>query len=377
MAGIYGADVAQLRALAAQFSQAADQLDRGRLQVGDGIRVSAWVGPFAASFRLRWDSEHSLRIAAAARRLRDGAQVLRSNADEQDRASAAESGGGRPSGTGSTPDGARNSFWFWEDGFRAVWSDHARLSKNIKLDKSQFKLDNVDQENVGDCMVLSLLGVMGRADPDYFLKHIRRRDDGSYDVTLYTESGVPVVYNIADEVIAGGVRGADGKQSWMTLYEAALIKAGYLKSDGEYAKHPYYAIHAVTGASGEIWAPGSEGYPTFDELKSMVRSGRPVTVGTVDEAISDSQARAKGVKPLQLVEHHQYMVDKVNADGSIVLVNPWGSESSYAKADGGHRITVTKAQYELYFDNVTAAANRSTWRTDLNVPDPGNWLGWA
>ena len=94
-AGLYGADVAQLRSLAAQFSQAADQLDRGRLQVGDGIRISAWIGPFAASFRLRWDSEHSLRIAAAAHRLRDGAARLRANADEQERASAADGGSGR------------------------------------------------------------------------------------------------------------------------------------------------------------------------------------------------------------------------------------------------------------------------------------------
>lgn len=88
MAGMYGADVEQLRTLANQFSQAADQLDRGRLRVGNGIQISAWVGPFATSFRIRWDSENSLRIAAAAQRLREGARVLHANADEQDQASA-------------------------------------------------------------------------------------------------------------------------------------------------------------------------------------------------------------------------------------------------------------------------------------------------
>lgn len=102
MAGMYGADVEQLRTLANQFSQAADQLDRGRLQVGDGIRISAWVGPFAASFRIRWDSENSLRIAAAARRLREGARVLRANADEQAQASASTGSMTRPSPVAGT-----------------------------------------------------------------------------------------------------------------------------------------------------------------------------------------------------------------------------------------------------------------------------------
>lgn len=92
MAGMYGADVAQLRALAAQFDRAADQLEHGRTAVGSAIRVSAWVGPSATSFRSQWDSEHSVRIAHAARSLRDGAHKLRANAEDQERASAVDGG---------------------------------------------------------------------------------------------------------------------------------------------------------------------------------------------------------------------------------------------------------------------------------------------
>ena len=109
MAGFYGADVAQLRALAAEFSRAADQLDRGRLQVGDGIRISAWVGPFAQTFRLRWESEHSRRLAGAAHRLRDSASRLRANADEQERASAVNGGGTGRSTSGSLAAGMATS----------------------------------------------------------------------------------------------------------------------------------------------------------------------------------------------------------------------------------------------------------------------------
>ncbi|MGC3955285.1 MAG: alpha/beta hydrolase [Propionicimonas sp.] len=103
MSTMYGADVAQLRALAAQFDRAADQLDRGRLEVGNGIRIRAWVGPFAATFRLRWDSEHSLRVAATARLLRENARRARANADEQERTSAVDGGPGGAGGYAPYP----------------------------------------------------------------------------------------------------------------------------------------------------------------------------------------------------------------------------------------------------------------------------------
>lgn len=102
---MYGADVAQLRQAAAQFDRHAQQLDAGRMTVGNVIKISAWVGPFATSFRVQWDSEHSRRVHDAAMRLRDAAQKLRANADEQERASAAGSGGS----TGHSSEGASHA----------------------------------------------------------------------------------------------------------------------------------------------------------------------------------------------------------------------------------------------------------------------------
>ena len=92
MTTMYGADVAELRSLAAQFDRIAEQLDATRMTVGNAIQISAWVGPFAARFRVQWNSEHSLRVHSAAQLLRSSARTLRANADEQDRASAAETG---------------------------------------------------------------------------------------------------------------------------------------------------------------------------------------------------------------------------------------------------------------------------------------------
>lgn len=93
---MYGADVAELRALASQFDQAADRLDSSRGMLSSQIRVNAWAGPAATRFRLEWDNDRSRQVAAAAAALRQAGRRLRSNADEQDQASAAGA-----SGTGS------------------------------------------------------------------------------------------------------------------------------------------------------------------------------------------------------------------------------------------------------------------------------------
>lgn len=90
----YGADVAELRSLAAQFDRTAERLDAGRMAVGNAIQISAWVGPFATQFRVQWNSEHSARIRGAVEILRESAQSLRRNADDQERASAVEGGVG-------------------------------------------------------------------------------------------------------------------------------------------------------------------------------------------------------------------------------------------------------------------------------------------
>ncbi|MDQ4213452.1 hypothetical protein [Microbacterium capsulatum] len=95
---MYGADIAQLRTLAQQFDRHAQQLDAHRMTVGSAIQISAWLGPVAVRFRHLWDSDYSRRVHSAAETLRSAANDLRRNADEQDRASAAQ---GRAIGGGS------------------------------------------------------------------------------------------------------------------------------------------------------------------------------------------------------------------------------------------------------------------------------------
>ncbi|MBN9224044.1 MAG: hypothetical protein ABS63_06495 [Microbacterium sp. SCN 70-27] len=91
MSTMYGADLAQLRTLAARFDQMATKLDSDRMSVGNAIQIKAWIGPVAVRFRHTWDSDHSRRLHNAAERLRAAARSLRANADDQERTSAASS----------------------------------------------------------------------------------------------------------------------------------------------------------------------------------------------------------------------------------------------------------------------------------------------
>lgn len=105
---MYGADVAQLRAVAAQFESSAQQLDAYRMSVSSGIQISAWVGPAAVQFRHDWESAHSRVVSNAARRLSDAATALRRNADEQERVSAVD---GSAAGFTSLPTQPRAPSW--------------------------------------------------------------------------------------------------------------------------------------------------------------------------------------------------------------------------------------------------------------------------
>lgn len=93
MGGMYGADVAQLRALAEQFNVAADEIERaGRVLAQDIATTASWHGPDAVSFRGAWNSSHHPRVTSATSALRAAARTVRLNADQQDRASAVEGG---------------------------------------------------------------------------------------------------------------------------------------------------------------------------------------------------------------------------------------------------------------------------------------------
>lgn len=92
MTDMIGADVEALERLAMQFEQSAERLRHQAGAVGEGVRVSAWVGPVALRFQLDWDSTHSVQLKQVAEALGENARSLRKNAAEQRAASASLAG---------------------------------------------------------------------------------------------------------------------------------------------------------------------------------------------------------------------------------------------------------------------------------------------
>ena len=96
---MYGADVEQLRAAAAQLSGGAGALENSARAlhslIGNG---TYWRGPDADRFRAQWSNSSMPVVTMAVESLRDAADQLRRNADEQDIASAA----GTTTATGGT-----------------------------------------------------------------------------------------------------------------------------------------------------------------------------------------------------------------------------------------------------------------------------------
>jgi uncharacterized protein YukE len=101
MGELWGADVAQLRALATAVRDNAQTLETARAQVDALMDDVDWFGPSGEKFRAEWSSVHRANMSAAIDTLTQTGDTLDRNADSQERTSedAGIAGGG---GTGPT-----------------------------------------------------------------------------------------------------------------------------------------------------------------------------------------------------------------------------------------------------------------------------------
>lgn len=87
--GFVGADVEQLRALAARFETQANKLNEITVSSSAAIMVADWTGANIDRVRSEWNRTSRPQIAAMAQSCSDTAMALKRHADEQERASAA------------------------------------------------------------------------------------------------------------------------------------------------------------------------------------------------------------------------------------------------------------------------------------------------
>lgn len=106
MAGIYGADIVQLRALSKQLNDASARMISAKNLLSGYVQASAvWKGSDANRFRTDWDTRHRVLLEQVIQGLAAAGRIADANADEQEKASAGSGtgGGGGASRHGTSP----------------------------------------------------------------------------------------------------------------------------------------------------------------------------------------------------------------------------------------------------------------------------------
>ncbi len=85
---ITGMDIEGVRQLAAQMDNNAAQIEQLRDALKGALESTEWIGPDRERFVSDWDGAFMPQLTTVANSLRDTANAARSNADQQEQASA-------------------------------------------------------------------------------------------------------------------------------------------------------------------------------------------------------------------------------------------------------------------------------------------------
>jgi hypothetical protein len=225
----------------------------------------------------------------------------------------------------------------------------------IDLDDESVRLsiDANQQDDYGDCVTLSMLSGKGRADPQWVRDHMKWDPaQKKYVVTIYGTDGKPieVLVDPAKLPSRGAQAYGSGDPTWMSVMEEAYRQKFPDIVDGSGAAHPD-VVTMVTGQT-VTRGPGS-----FDDIRDTLKGPPPgnVIVGTsgATEAQPDTVDPAKRTVVIN-GGTHAYSVKGFDADGNIVLQNPWGPQGGYI---GGKfypgELHLTQAEFNKWFNTST------------------------
>lgn len=355
MAGFYGADIAQLRALAKTMSRQSERMTSLSMELGNLISNAPWDGRDAVMFRTAWDSEHRPMLRKISSELQNQATELTRNADEQDKSSSGSSGVHHSGRGDSNPPG--------DPGPLDPDKPDVDVPGDVRNDPDAGDPSDINQGQIGDCWLLAGIGSVaqvlereGKLD-EFLEEHMRPVGDPPthWVVTLY-EDGEPVEVTVEAKSVDGGVRGADGEPNWLSIYERAAAEhrgGSYDDIDGGFSNE---AMELMTGQSAD-----KDGELNFDAIEDKLSDGQAISVGTEDVKDDDFDWvwESDEVNRTDVVPNHAYVVVdvKTNDDGEkvIVLANPWGPSGGYMEGDDDLKsgtLELTEDEYKENFDSV-------------------------
>ncbi|MCF4120349.1 C2 family cysteine protease [Antribacter sp. KLBMP9083] len=370
MSGMYGADVAQLRALGETMARGAETLESMLGQVGSQVVAAPWFGPSGDQFVEEWHSQHASSLRGAIAALEDAGRKAIANADAQERTSNELDGGGGGRGDGGyvSPDPSRGSGGDPSGGPGNKEKEPeggGDLGKpedigQVPTDDAAINPNQIDQGSLADCWFLASAGAVAKQDPEWLREHMRyNAQDGTYTVTFYRD-GEPVEITVEANVMSDAAGDPSGNPSWISVYEkAAAVFMGGEYGDIEY-DDPATALEMITGketdsADTDPFLPWSDP-PSFSSIQDQLDSGKPVVASSKD----GGGWFGDGPSDDEVVANHVYVVDGVSADGkTITLINPWGP-SGGTGSDGNTKpgtITMTADEFYENFGSVTTGSS--------------------
>lgn len=205
------------------------------------------------------------------------------------------------------------------------------------------------QGSLDDCWMLAKLNALVGADPNWPHEHVRRNGNGTVSVKFYNGDGDPYWVTVTEELPGNG---ADPESSttgtWAAYYEKAMAsdpngEGGLMPGQG------YEGLTAGFSDSADEYLTGHESdnlkfghWPWSDDPHDAVVKAHDDGKGVVAENWSN-QASDGDDDDDDMRQWHVYYVKDIEANGDVVLGNPWGHSD----------VTLTRDEFNDYMEDVS------------------------
>lgn len=205
------------------------------------------------------------------------------------------------------------------------------------------------QGTLNDCWMLAKLNAIVEADPSWPQQHVRDNGNGTVSVKFYDRDGNPYWVTVTDELPSNGAQPEGVNSStWAAYYEKAMATDDH-GADGILGGQGYDGLMAGFSDSADVYMTGKESdnvkftglnpwADPYTEVKEAIADGKGVVAGNW----SNSPMPWAGGDD-DLAQYHVYYVKEIQADGDVVLGNPWGHSD----------VTLSPDEFNSYMEDVS------------------------
>lgn len=359
-----GCDVEQLRQWSRSADTAVSEATERIEHITGLVRSARWEGPDHDAFVQTFTSHVETSAHQVLERLHRMALDAARQADDQDRASAAD--GTEGESAAPVDDRKLSSPGTTEKSGPPVPVPDDVKKQITDPEAIRQKALDVKQGGMGDCFYLASLAAVAETNPEFIRDNIWFKD-GRYHVRLYEQGFFSKphekIVDVDPTVAQNGVRDKDGQVSWMSVYEAAYAQheGGYSQIEkGGLAQD---ALPIITGKQ----TCTDDDEPSFDQIRQEFDKGNLVVADTAtpqgdDHGWWDIINNDDGPVPKDTVASHQYIVRGFTSDGKIIMQNPWGPDGGYGEDHEFKpgQLVLTEDEYRDRFENVTLTQDPKT-----------------